>query len=65
MRKEHAMRLLSKSTTLACFAATVLFAVLATPIRLAAQVQERSNDQANYFVKDLDSLGTTSRSLAP
>jgi hypothetical protein len=50
---------LNKSTTLACFASTVLFAVLATPIRLAAQVQERCN-QTNYFVKNLDTLEGTS-----
>jgi len=48
---------MSSSRTLACLATTVLFAALATPIRLAAQVeQEHQKNQSNYFVKNLDTL---------
>jgi hypothetical protein len=45
------------SRALAYLAATVAFTALATPPRLAAQVEQQPhNNQADYFVKNLDKL---------
>ena len=46
-----------KSRTLTCIAAMTLFAALAVPLRLAAQEQQRNNQQPRYKLIDLGTFG--------
>jgi probable HAF family extracellular repeat protein len=49
-----------KSSTLMCITTVIVFAVLAMPVRLAAQdQQEHHKKQTHYAVKDLGTLGGT------